>query len=306
MNIDDIKAELKKLLDNQNTINSENIDDAMKKIMEKKNNAPNKDFEGYSPLDMHQILHFLFDEKCPIRIKKMSQNDIEKIPIYNGVKFLVDYLAGHEKIKLTATSNLPTKIVSELYSKKYFLEESIESGVVNLRTENDSIYIHLCHVLLVNTGYAKKVKGILTLTAKGKKNSSNYQQFIEDILKTYCNKFNWDYLDNYDNFDAAKLGNGFSIYLLSKYGTIKREANFYAFKYFQAFPIITENINIRSLFESKEEYLINCFSMRTFERFGRFFGLVKLENKKRFLDPLVLQKTVLLDLMFEFEKPAKY
>ena len=46
--------------------------------------------------------------------------------------------------------------------------------------------------------------------------------------------------------------------------------------------------------------------MRTFERFGRFFGLVKLENKKRFLDPLVLQKTVLLDLMFEFEKPAKY
>ena len=303
MNIDDIKAELKKLLDSQNTINSENIDDAMKKIMEKKNNAPNKDFEGYSSLDMHQILHFLFEEKCPIRIKEMSQNDVEKIPIYNGVKFLVDYLVGHEKIKLTATGNLPTKIVSELYSKKYFLEKSIESGIVNLRTENDSIYIHLCHVLLVNTGYAKKVKGILTLTAKGKKNSANYQQVIEDILKTYCNKFNWGYLDNYDNFNVAKLGNGFSIYLLSKYGTIKRESNFYASKYFQAFPIITENINVRSLFESKEEYLINCFSMRTFERFGQFFGLVQIDPKKIYSDATIIQKTKLFDLIFECLEP---
>jgi hypothetical protein len=306
MNIDDIKAELKKLLDSQSSINTPEFDDALNKIMEKKNNAPNKDFEGYSPIDMYQILNFLFEEKCPIRIKKMSQKDTEKIPIYNGVKFLVDYLVSNEKIKLTSTGNLPTKIVSELYNKKYFLEESIENGIVNLRSENDSNYIHLCHIILTHISYAKKVKGILTLTSKGKKNAFNHQQFIEDILKFYCIKFNWDYLDSYKNFEVAKLGNGFSIYLLSKYGNVMREDYYYASKYFQAFPIISENINVKSFFQSKEEYLTNCFSMRTFKKFGQFFGLVKLDNKNRFSVPSMVQKTELLDLMFEIDKPVKY
>jgi hypothetical protein len=305
MNLDDLKKELKRLLDNQNSTDSMNIDNVLNKLMQDMNSAKKEDFEGYSSMEMQQIIHFLFDENCPIRIKKLKSEDVTKIPVYNGVKFLVNYLLEHEKIKLTAKGFLPTKIVADLYNQKYFLEEKIEIGVCKLRTEMDSIFVNICHLLLVMSGYGKKVNRSLTLTAKGKKNTSDHQSFFEDLLKAYCVKFNWGYFDYYEMFDVAKLGNGYSIFLLNKYGNEKRDSNFYVQKYFTAFPMFMEDVNVRSMHQSKEEYLSNCYSLRTFKRFGKLFGLIHIDKNINIMEPNIIQKTELFDAIFECLTPEK-
>jgi hypothetical protein len=58
MNLDDLKKELKRLLDNQNSTDSMNIDNVLNKLMQDMNSAKKEDFEGYSSMEMQQIIHF--------------------------------------------------------------------------------------------------------------------------------------------------------------------------------------------------------------------------------------------------------
>ncbi|MEO8231051.1 MAG: hypothetical protein ABI638_02130, partial [Ignavibacteriota bacterium] len=67
-------------------------------------------------------------------------------------------------------------------------------------------------------------------------------------------------------------GFGFTLVLLSKYGTENQLNSFYAEKYFNAFPSLLKikNLEINNLDNSS----INCYSIRTFDRFLDYFGLV--------------------------------
>lgn len=94
------------------------LDDVQKqidKIMVEQNNRSIPEFEGYSPFEMLQILHFTFGADSPIKLQKLSDPDYKKIPILNLVKYLTDLIAKNGEIKLTNKGFLPTKIVSDLY-----------------------------------------------------------------------------------------------------------------------------------------------------------------------------------------------
>ena len=67
--------------------------------MDNRNSTGIIEFEGYSPEEMYRIIHFLFDDNCAVRIKKLNPEDFSKIPIYKGIRFLVNYLLKNEKIK---------------------------------------------------------------------------------------------------------------------------------------------------------------------------------------------------------------
>ena len=45
-----------------------------KKIMHEQNNRPLQGFEGYSPLEMHTILHLTFEKNSPISFQKPGAN----------------------------------------------------------------------------------------------------------------------------------------------------------------------------------------------------------------------------------------
>ena len=280
--MDDINKELEKLMDNRNSTG----------IIE---------FEGYSPEEMYRIIHFLFDDNCAVRIKKLNPEDFSKIPIYKGIRFLVNYLLKNEKIKLTAKGFLPTKIVADLYNQKYFPEEIIEIGISKLYKETDSLFVNLSRILLELSGNAKKVKGTLTLTIKGKKCLNNEQLLFEDLLSVYCKKFNWGYFDGYEMSDIGSLGCGYTILLLNNYGGDKNNSKFYAQKYFTAYPMLKENV--KSIYRTVDDYVSDCYSLRTFERFGSLFGLIKFDKKTKYNEPIVLQKTELFDAIFECLQP---
>ena len=112
-------------------------------------------------------------------------------------------------------------------------------------------------------------------------------------------KFNWAYYDRYGNNQIGQLGYGFSLILLSKYGQERRLDRFYADKYFKAFPKLIED-SINADFGIFENQIADCYSLRTFDRFLDYFGLIKIELSSHNWDAdKFVTKTDLFDKMIK-------
>ncbi len=286
---------------NRETMDLDSLNEEIKKIMDARNNTGIPEFEGYSPFEMHNIVQYLFEENCPIKIIKLKTEDFHRIPIFNGVKFLLNQLSEMDGIKLTAKGYLPTKIVSDLYNQKYYSEDMIDKGISKLYKETDSLFVRLCRIILELSGVAKKSKGKLILTKEGNNCLLNDQLLLEEILNAYCKKFNWAYFDGYELENIGRLGCGFSIYLLNQYGNDVRQTDFYAKKYFTAYPMLIEDIHPR--YGTVESYINRCYSYRMVEQFGMLTGIIKKIGVHKYGEPKFIQKSELLNLLFEVNQP---
>jgi hypothetical protein len=268
----------------------EDINRIMGEFFSGQNNAPKAAFEGYSPLEMHKMLHCAFDPESPIRFNPLSAQEYAQIPILCQVKRLAEIIVRNGPIKLTATGSLPLKIVQELYPLGT-PDELIEYGISKLYKEMDCKPVHLARLLAEISGITKKRKGVLSLTATGIKNLADDHKLFDSIFKSFCQKFNWHYFDNYsDNKQSGTIGQfgfGFSLILLSKYGNEERSDIYYADKYFKAFPI---------LWETAQGDCFKYYCVRTFERFLYHFGLIELKRGRPLLQGAnYIKKTPLFD-----------
>jgi hypothetical protein len=124
---------------------------------------------------------------------------------------------------------------------------------------------------------------------------------LEEILNAYCKKFNWAYFDGYELENIGRLGCGFSIYLLNQYGNDVRQTDFYAKKYFTAYPMLIEDIHPR--YGTVESYINRCYSYRMVEQFGMLTGIIKKIGVHKYGEPKFIQKSELLNLLFEVNQP---
>lgn len=282
----------------------EELSRKLSEFSHRQNNAPRADFEGYSSFEMHNILHFTFGQNSPIQLNVLTPQEYEQIPIMRVVKRLSEIISQNGKIKLTAAGYLPVKIVQELYPFGV-PDDLIESSLAKLSKEADCLPVHLARLLAQVSGILKNRKGILTLTARGAKIILDNSKLFDALFKGFCRGFNWGYFDYYS--DDAKSGTigqfgvGFTLILLSKYGKKERLDNFYAHKYFAAFPEILENI--QPSYGTVQDYCTRCYSLRTFERFLYHFGLVHIKKAKP-LTPLTLDETYIKTTPL-FEKLVK-
>lgn len=267
-------------------------------VMNEHNNRSIPKFEGYSPFEMHQLLHFTFGKDSPIQLQKLSDSDYLKIPILNQIKYLTDLIDKTGEIKLTKMGFLPTKIVSAIYEQGFLKEEFIEKGISKLYKETDSLTIHLTRILIEIGGLVKKKNGKLSLTKSSKKLLGDNYELLRLILMTFATKFNWAYNDGYGDNQIGQLGYGFSLILLSKYGQEKRLDSFYSEKYFKAFPQLLDSVEPN--YGTLEKYTTNCYSVRTFDRFLDYFGLIKIEEEGKRLDSIKhISKTDIYDRLIK-------
>jgi hypothetical protein len=118
------------------------------------------------------------------------------------------------------------------------------------------------------------------------------------MLLTFATKFNWAYYDGYGDNQIGQLGYGFSLILLSKYGHESRLNSFYAGRYFKAFPQLT--VAVKPNYGTSEQYLTDCYSVRTFNRFLDYFGLVNIDRQGKGLDSVTyITKTDLYDRLIK-------
>ncbi len=246
-------------------------------VMNEQNNRSISEFEGYSPFEMHQILHFTFGSDSPIKLQNLSDSDYQRIPILNQIKYLMNLIDKAGEIKLTNKGFLPTKVVSELYGQGFLKDEHIEKNISKLYKEADSMTVNLTRILMELSGLIKKRKGKLSLTNSSKKILADNYELLRLILLTFATKFNWAYYDGYGENQIGQLGYGFSLILLSKYGQEKRLDSFYAERYFRAYPQLLESIE--PTYGTLENYSNRCYSLRTFERFLDYFGLIIIDEE---------------------------
>jgi len=263
-------------------------------IVNEHNKVGIPDFEGYSPEDIHNTLYFTFDEKSPVQLQRLSDSDCHRIPILMQIKYLADLIAEQGEIKLTKKGFLPVKFVKDIYGQGFLKERIIDSGIVKLNKEADSITVNLTRILAEISGIVKKRNNKLSLTKSGEKIISDKNKLLELIFKTFTLKFNWAYYDGYNDNSIAQFGFGFSLILLSKYGSEKRPGSFYAEKYFKAFPQLLNSLE--SPYESVEKTAEQCYLLRTFERFLCYFGLTSIEKENNFENRTIyITKTDLFD-----------
>jgi hypothetical protein len=276
-----------------------NIQRHLDQVMNEQNNRSIPEFEGYSPFEMHHILNFTFESNSPISLQKLNDSDYNKIPMLNQIKYFLALIQKAGEIKLTAKGFLPTKIVKDIYAQGYLEESHFTSGTYQLYKESDSMTVNLTRLLVELSGLTKKRNGKLSLTKKGEKISSNNYGLIDLIFKTMTTKFNWAYYDRYGDNQIGQLGYGFSLILLHLYGGTKHQDCFYSVKYLKAFPDLVE-LNSPSDYDTPEKRASDCYSLRTFDRFLDYFGLIEIETVgEKWKPDKFITKTELFDKLIK-------
>lgn len=303
MGIKDLHKILEQQLKDTGNIEHDEIQKKLNMYRELENKRPVLEFEGYSPSDMHNIMYCTFDAFSPIKLQTLKNEEYLKIPIFNQIRYLAEIINREGEIKLTDTGNLPVKVVKELYEQGFIKEKQIEAGWVKLINENDASSIKLTKLLIQQIGITKKRNNKLSLTKNSNSIINDYDLLFRLIFFTYTSGFNWAFFDGYGDHNIGKLAFGFSLILISKYGNEQQIDTFYAEKYITAFPALLDKISHKEYRNLKEE-AYSCYSLRTFDHFLDYFGLIKIEEEGSFLDcKKYITKTELFDKLIEIRNP---
>lgn len=284
------------------------MDDELKhyinQYMQEQNSRSIAGFEGYSPEEMHQLVYNPYSAGSPLQVLQPAEVVYEQCPIYRMAHYLLTYIQTSGEVKLTAKGYLPVKLVKELYDQGFIEEEHISLGITKLYKEQDSLSINLTRNLLQIGGITKKRKGQLSLTASGIQILQKPHKLFESLLKTMTLRFNWGYYDAYENEYLGQTGFGFTFILIAKYGSTKRTDDFYGEKYIKAFPEFTEILLPE--YRDLTDYLTRCYSIRMFERFMEYFGLIKLTKEgMRMERKHYIQKTEFFDQIIQIRPHQK-
>jgi hypothetical protein len=281
------RKEIENLMEKHKYSSLAEINVELQKLAEKQNNTGRWEFDGLSPEQMRGLLYF----SCNENMIKIKDDTGSEIPIIKQIKYYLDIVNNNKEIKLTKVGNLPPTIVKEIYSKKYLPDTMIELGISKLTKETDVATIELTNILCQLSGLIKKKKNSISLTKHGEAALETGNLFSK-ILTAFVSKFNWAYFDRFEDEKIGQIGACFSIYLLSKYGNEKREASFYANKYFQAF--FEEYIGINT-----EGHRI--YSLRTFDRFLNYFGFLEEYGENKLMGTISVKKSELFEKYIEIK-----
>ncbi len=279
------------------------INDFLQSAAMSMNSAPRENFDGYSSEQMYNLIHFLWSSGSMIELKELSEDDYLQIPLLRQIIKLTSILAEKGKIKLTVTGALPMSIVRDVYSvgtPDWYIEEHQTKRL----TESYSMTVQRTIIMLKLISVIKVQKGVMTLTARGKKIIKDKHQLLSEILQAYTYSFNWAYFDGYECEDVGRMGAGFSLAMVAKYGTDWKRDNFYADKYFKAFSMLAMEKMWREDVPGE-----TCYAIRTFERFMLELGLIEIRKERinisndsviQFEPHKYIRKTALFDKMLKF------
>ena len=270
-----------------------------KQLMQNQNNSSLDDFQGLSPFQMHHLIHDPLHPDSTLKIKELSEEQLEKIPMFCQVRFLAQLIADSKGLKLTKSGFLPMKVVKEVYDQGYIKEYFVEQGIQKRMREDEIASIYIARILLEVMGITKIRNGKLSLTKKAEKLLNDGQLLLHTLLQDYLKKFNWGFMDGYEDDRIGQMAGAFSIYLVHKFGDKKRIDTFYAEKYIQAFPMLLDSTI--PVYQEPVDYVGHIYIYRAIQQFMVYFGLIEYQRGKRYDDDSFVIKTALFDELISFE-----
>lgn len=265
-------------------VNLDDINRRIGEIMHAQNAMPKPDFNGFSSEQMHQMLYRPLEVECPVQLRRLTDEQIEQIPVMRQALHLMNVLSEKE-LKLTSQGYIPPKTVAELYeigshswSSDWYKQKS------KLKTEE----VQVLRVVLKECRLIKTRVGKLSLTAKGKQLLADHNELMRTIMLFLFRDYNTGWLDLYEDNEVGNVGRLYSLWLLHHYGADWRNTGFYADEYSKAFPMLNAD---------------HGYEYRVFNRLFRFIGLCEINESDDFKGRnwgKEVRKTELLDMMFTF------
>lgn len=249
------------------------------------NNTPLDEFLNLSPTQIHDLLYDTFGNNSPVQFRHViDEKTLDAIPLFRIVEDYLKIIQRDQQIKLTPLGALPKKVMVELYDKGFLPDDLIENGIVKLWREEDCISIRSARLTAELAGLVRKVAGKLTLTKSATKllDTNNRSQIFKMFFRAFTEKFSWSYNDGYPEQPIGQLGWAFSVIMIDKYGDQPTTVDFYAGKFLKTFPYLITFFDAD--YSTPEKRFCRCYGVRVFERFFLWFGFIKPEKKKRFLD----------------------
>lgn len=268
-------------------VNLDVINRHLGEIMHAQNAAPKPDFNGFSSEQMHQMLNRPLEVGCPVQLRRLTDEQMEQIPVMRQALHLMKVLSGKE-LKLTAQGNIPPKIVAELYELG---SHSWNSDWYKQKSEPKIEEVQVLRLTLKECGLIKTRLGKMSLTAKGKQLLADHNELMRTMILFLFRDYNTGWLDLYEDNDVGNIGRLYSLWLLHHYGEEWRNTWFYADEYSKAFPIL---------------FVEHAYEYRVFNRLFRFIGLCEINESDEFKGlnwGQATRKTEILNLMFAFEEP---
>lgn len=269
--------------------------------MEGINASPVADFEGLSPNEMSQLLYHPFEEDSPVQYEAaVTKETLGELPFFRLFRIYLEHIDKEGELKLTARGNLPRTLVRLLYDTKLLPEQPIESGIVKLYKEGDSIVIQNLKLIGDMSGITKKRNNKLSLTKKGEKWYRSEKQFelFQQVFETNIRKFNLGYHDGFPQESGVQQVLPYTLYLLLKFGRELRPAAFYGEKVMTAFPHLLTSFG--TAWSPPDVHFQHCYRVRTLERCLAYYGFVEVQGE-RFSDDFQLRATELLWKVFELK-----
>ncbi len=256
-------------------------------LMRRHNNTPRDEFNGLSPEEMTNIMYHPFSNQCIVELNKLNKEQYDKIPLVRQALFLLNTLSEKE-LKLTKLGWLPLKIVAEAYhlgQPEWIIEEFGQKRI----NEYEANSVWMARIILDLLGWIKTRKGILSLTAKGKKALTNIDNAANEILLFSLIGVGLHTFDGYEEDQIGNLGMAYSVWLLNKYGSEWYLGDFYKELYKKAFNFPGN---------------YNAYETRVFSRLFYWLGIIEHRLNKHVGPPYEeeYKKTALLSMIFSFKK----
>lgn len=277
-----VNAELRALIGERKFHSLEELQAFVREEMHRRNAAPRDDFHGLSPEQVHRLLHFPFESPEVVRFHAPPDDLAAQAPMVALFEVIADAL-GEAGVKATATGKLPRALCRKAFEARPPADGfRISRGAQAIQKEEDFFDLHVARIVAEAAGLLKRAKGRFSLTAIGIKLRPKPAAVFDALFQAYLRKYNWAHGDYYDPLPFIQQAGVFTLFLLAKYGSEWRPAEFYGDAFVDAFPAICDEVRVR--YSTAEREAAGAYSLRSLERFAADLGLVERRETGHYLN----------------------
>lgn len=295
--------QLQQFLAGQDLDSEEHVQAAIERFMAMQHASPVSDFHGLNPDQMHNLFYRPFASP-QLLTWSFAIADSEQAPITCALKVLVERLQEKD-INLTAKGNLPLAIVRPML-QAMGEEDTLFSGQA-IRSEEQAMGVHVTRLVAEMAGYVAAAKGKLRVTRATSitLNKTGWPGMYEELVKTTLQKFNWAYLDGFEELQGIQGTAAFIFWLLHRYGDQWRPQEYYCEAMLRAFPQLRQEVR-EDRWAPADDILKYAIEARAFKVF-RWLGLVEqrtenpTDKEKPWRKPISVRATPMLEQLLAWK-----
>lgn len=249
--------------------------------VQQRNNQPIADFCGLSSSQMSNWMYAPFAELDLVTITTPA--DLSASPVMRYLEIILDEAMANEgSFKATSKGNLPAKLVkqtSELLPEFAIAEYQIYPSISEYMGSNEDKFnaLHYTRILAEVAGiiYRKSGRYHVKKTAQKQYRNQGLRSFFLPMLEAAVAKYNWSYLDAFEDDIDLRLFWMFLLWRIQSHGSVDQLMD----EVYVAFPPLLQQLP-QDEYSTPHRQLDCRIETRFIKRFLEYWGFVTLNPKR--------------------------